>query len=167
MFKKFTTMLIFQKMKNNNNFLTIIFAIVILLSFLDALYVMNDNEFDDTSGQNYISDTSNSKDCIDESFASEPSDDTSTITPEPLEDSVVSFLACPDNLIHPCIYYDALERAAENNNLTAQYDDLHNQAYDFRQIYTNLEDMISSADIVSKFISFLYSRALMFSALKL
>ena len=134
-------------MKNNNNFLTIIFTIVILLSFLAALVVMNDNEFDDTSGQNYISDTSNSKECIDESFASEPSDDTSTITPEPLEDSVVSFLACPDNLIHPCIYYDALERAAENNNLTAQYDDLHNQTYDFRQIYTNLEDMISSADI--------------------
>ena len=131
----------------NNNFLTIIFTIVILLSFLAALFVMNDNEFDDTSGQTYISDTSNSKECIDESSTSEPSDDTSAITPEPLEDSVVSFLACPDNLIHPCIYYDALERAAENNNLTAQYEDLHNQAYDFRQIYTNLEDMISSADI--------------------
>ena len=79
--------------------------------------------------------------------SSEVSNDISAITPEHPKDSVVNFLACPDNLIHPCIYYDAIERAASNNNVAPQYNDLHNQIYDFSPIYANVADIISSADI--------------------
>ncbi len=69
--------------------------------------------------------------------------------PEPEEDpySVVNFLACPDNLIHPCIYYDAIERAAKNNNTEPVYKDLHNATYDFSPIYKNVSNIIHSADI--------------------
>lgn len=59
----------------------------------------------------------------------------------------VSFLACPDNLIHPCIYYDAIERAARKDNTEPKYKDLHNAKYDFSPIYENVKEIISEADI--------------------
>ena len=63
------------------------------------------------------------------------------------QDVVLSFLACPDNIFHPSVYYDALERAARNNNVKTDYSDLHNAKYDFNYIYENVSDEIKNADI--------------------
>ncbi|MBR5286680.1 MAG: CapA family protein [Clostridia bacterium] len=58
-----------------------------------------------------------------------------------------SFLACPDNIIHPSVFYDALERAARDSGKEPDYSDLHNTEYNFTEIYKNVEDIISNADI--------------------
>ncbi len=63
------------------------------------------------------------------------------------EDTVINFLACPDNLVHHSMYYDAIERAAEKNGVKADYSDLHNATYDFSQIYTYIKPLIDKADI--------------------
>lgn len=73
----------------------------------------------------------------------EPSED---ISDEPT-DTVVSFLACPDNIIHPSVFYDAIERAAETNNSEPDYSDLHNAEYDFSPIYANVREAMLNADI--------------------
>jgi len=73
----------------------------------------------------------------------EPSTDMS----EESADTVVSFLACPDNIIHPSVFYDAIERAARNNNKEPDFSDLHNADYDFSPIYKNVRDAMISADI--------------------
>ena len=57
-----------------------------------------------------------------EEESSEPAEESSapveesseeTSVPALTEDRVVHFLACPDNIIHPSVYYDALELAAK------------------------------------------------------
>ena len=63
------------------------------------------------------------------------------------EDSVVTFLACPDNLIHPSIYYDGLEHAAEAKGVNPDYSDLHNAEYDFDHIYVDVAEKIASVDL--------------------
>lgn len=63
------------------------------------------------------------------------------------EDTVISFLACPDNIIHPSVFYDAIDRAAKANGTKASYKDLHNAEYDFAPIYEHVAAMIEDADI--------------------
>lgn len=65
----------------------------------------------------------------------------------PPEDTVINFLACPDNIIHPSVFYDAIERAAAANGTTPDYSDLHNAEYDFTQIYEFVGDAMKNADI--------------------
>ncbi len=77
----------------------------------------------------------------------ETSKDISVDISEEPQDTVVSFLACPDNIIHPSVFYDAIRRAAEKNGTDPIYTDLHNREYDFTQIYDNVVDFITSADI--------------------
>lgn len=74
-------------------------------------------------------------------------DQTSSEESEIPQDTVVSFLACPDNIIHPSVFYDALERAAKNDGVKADYSDLHNAKYDFPYIYENVASVIENADI--------------------
>jgi len=59
----------------------------------------------------------------------------------------ISFLACPDNIIHPSVYYDAIKRAAEAAGTTPDYTSLQNASYDFAPIYENIKSMIAKADI--------------------
>ena len=84
-----------------------------------------------------------------ENISSNVADDESFFSEESIvpQDTVVSFLACPDNIFHPSVYYDALERAARNNNTKTDYSDLNNAKYDFNYIYENVSYEIKSADI--------------------
>lgn len=66
---------------------------------------------------------------------------------EPAQNTVVSFLACPDNIIHPSVFYDAIERAAEAKGVKPSYSNLHDADYNFEPIYEHVADMIKSADI--------------------
>ena len=63
------------------------------------------------------------------------------------QDSVVSFFACPDNLIHPSLYYNAIEKAAVKNGVQPDYSDLHNAEYDFSPMYEYIKNEIVQADI--------------------
>ena len=73
--------------------------------------------------------------------------DESSEESEAPKDTVVSFLACPDNIIHPSVFYDAIERAAFKNGREPDYSDLHNAEYDFSPIYKNVADAMKNADI--------------------
>ncbi len=68
------------------------------------------------------------------------------VEPTP-EDVVVSFIACPDNLVHHSMYYDAIERAAERDGVEPKYTDLHNNVYDFSPIYRLIAEDVKNADI--------------------
>lgn len=64
---------------------------------------------------------------------------TDTPTPpeaEPVETSRISFLAAGDNVIHPCIYIDARNRATAET-----------RAYDFKPMYADVADYIASFDL--------------------
>lgn len=63
------------------------------------------------------------------------------------KDSKVSFFACGDNLIHPSVYYDALETAARNKGVSPVYSNLQSQEYDFDRMYEDFEEEIAAADI--------------------
>ena len=60
---------------------------------------------------------------------------------------VISFLACPDNIMHTSTLHDALEKYAEKNGTSVKYSDLHNQGYDFDLMYKNVAKLIKDADI--------------------
>ncbi len=66
---------------------------------------------------------------------------------EVVNDTVVTFFACPDNIIHPSVYIDALETAAEKNGVKPDKSDLHNAEYDFSEIYSDFSEAIKNADI--------------------
>ena len=63
------------------------------------------------------------------------------------QDTVISFLACPDVIIHSSVFYDAINRAAEKNGTDPVYNDLHNVEYDFYPIFEYVSDAISQADV--------------------
>lgn len=96
------------------------------------------NELSSVSVEDITSDSYNES-SVDDSSITEVSE-------EP-QDTVVSFLACPDNIIHPSVFYDAIERAATNSNTKPDYSDLHNAVYDFMPIYKNVATVIKNADI--------------------
>ncbi len=81
--------------------------------------------------------------------SSEPKEESSepvTIPPDG-KDRVVHFLACPDNIIHPSVYYDALERAAKNAGKKPDYSSLGTAEYDFSPVYENVAAHIAAADL--------------------
>lgn len=63
------------------------------------------------------------------------------------EEKRISFLACPDNIIHPSVYYHALQTAAKNKGVAPDYSDLQNADYDFSPIYDNIKAMVAEADL--------------------
>ncbi len=75
------------------------------------------------------------------------SDISSEVPVEPAEDTVISFLACPDNIIHPTVYKDAIDRAAAANGVSPDYSDLHNAEYDFSPIYEYIAEDVKKADV--------------------
>lgn len=62
--------------------------------------------------------------------------ETSEVITEPYELSRISFLASGDNLIHPCIYIDARERATSET-----------REYNFRPMFDDVDEYIASFDI--------------------
>ena len=72
----------------------------------------------------------------------------STITlPPEEEDTVVSVLACGDNLIHPSVYYYAMECYAAANSENCTYAATNDANYDFFSIYENVRERMKNADI--------------------
>ncbi len=75
------------------------------------------------------------------------SNETTEDSSEEEQDTVIKFLACPDNIIHPSVYFHALESAAKNKGAEPDYSDLGNADYDFSGIYKNVASYIKEADI--------------------
>lgn len=63
------------------------------------------------------------------------------------EDTVVSLLACGDNLIHPSVYYYAMECYAETHQEQCTYVATNDANYDFLPIYEHVADRMQAADI--------------------
>lgn len=63
------------------------------------------------------------------------------------EDTVVSVLACGDNLIHPSVYYTAMEYYAAANGTECDYEATNDANYDFLPIYEHVADAMKNADI--------------------
>lgn len=130
---------------NAKRFLSLFLLISCLLTFVYAC----DNQAEVTSS---IDESSNST--TDESINDVSTNESSVETEESSEeevfvpqDTIVNFLACPDNLIHPSIYYDGLEYAAAANGVDPDYKDLHNAQYSFDHIYEDVAQQIADADI--------------------
>ena len=64
-------------------------------------------------------------------------------------DTVVSFLACGDNLIHPSVFYGAMEYYAAANGTEVDYKSWpsNEMDYDFLPIYEYVAERMQSADI--------------------
>ncbi|MBO4366226.1 MAG: CapA family protein [Clostridia bacterium] len=62
------------------------------------------------------------------------------------EDAVVHFLACGDNLIHPSVYYTAMEYYCEAHGTECDYVTTHEAGYDFLPIYEYVADEMKEAD---------------------
>ena len=64
-------------------------------------------------------------------------------------DTVVSFLACGDNLIHPSVFYGAMKYYADANGTTVDLKTWPNNDmdYDFLPIYQRVADRMKNADI--------------------
>ncbi len=75
------------------------------------------------------------------------SEESSEESSEEEQSEVIKFLACPDNIVHPSVFYHALETAAANKGEEPDYDNLQTADYDFSGIYKNVASYISEADI--------------------
>lgn len=72
----------------------------------------------------------------------------STEIPLPIVgDTVVSFAAFGNNLIHPSVCYTAMEYYAERNGTKCDYNAANGADCDFRPIYEHVADVMKNADI--------------------
>ena len=124
---------------------SMLLTLCVLITCLTSCIQNSNNETDSPSiseGSNHFeSEASVNSSKIEESHISTEESD------EIFQDTVVSFLACPDNIIHPSVFYDAIERAARKNGSEPDFSDLHNAEYDFSPIYKNVAEAIKNADI--------------------
>lgn len=81
-----------------------------------------------------------------EDSSAELSAESSEESQEPKE-TRISFLACPDNIIHPSVYYHALQTAAANKGVSPDYSNLQTAEYEFSHIYENIKDLVKEADL--------------------
>ena len=86
---------------------------------------------------------------VESGISSEPVSAEPQESSEPEKDKVVSFLGCPDNIIHPSVFYTAIGRAAEKGGTAPNYDwnTLHDQKYDFAKMYEYVADAVKNADV--------------------
>jgi poly-gamma-glutamate capsule biosynthesis protein CapA/YwtB (metallophosphatase superfamily) len=144
--------------------LTTIFVIAVAASIITIMWYMSSNPTSSVSdalssvsadGSKAVSSVTSGKSETSSNSSpndnpnSAPSSNTSGSTSQPSggEGSVVSFLACPDNIIHPSVYADAIERAAAAKGKTPVYTPLANAEYDFKPIYENVAADIAKADL--------------------
>ena len=123
----------------------LVFALLFAFSAFSACE--NANKVNDIVSEPSYAQESSQISEIESSVAEESEEESETEEIVIPEDTVINFLACPDNLVHHSMYYDAIERAAEKNGVKADYSDLHNATYDFSQIYTYIKPLIDKADI--------------------
>lgn len=145
-------------------------AVCVLLACILTITVLNKNS-DEVSSSEMPSETSSeatsdsSANASEESLtdSAEDSEEEPSSNGEPSEESaeessttesseengrkVVSFLACPDNIIHPSVYYNALRSAAEKAGAEPDYKALQTADYDFAPMYENIAERIASADL--------------------
>lgn len=131
------------------SFIALVVALLMLIIPLSACEnVSLDNSADDSSGEisEVVSNTPSTP-LPDEESAN--SDITSVVDEpsEPPKDTVISFLGCPDVIIHSSVFYDAIEQAAKASGSKPKYNDLHNVDYDFYPIFEYVADAIEQADI--------------------
>ena len=138
------------------SFLTTIFVLAVAASIISILWFMSSNPAvsEDLSAVSVISGAvssgtnSGNNDSSGGGSTSEPGDESNPNTSEPgSQKSVVSFLACPDNIIHPSVYADAIERAAAKKGVAPVYTPLATAEYDFMPIYEFVAADIAKADI--------------------
>ncbi len=122
-------------------FIALLLVVLLVVPTITACGVFNE-EFSD--GSNESSETSIN---VSNNNSDSKVDSSKPDISEAEQDNVITFLACPDNIIHPSVFYDAINRAAAKNGTTPSYTDLHNAEYDFSQIYEHVADKISNADI--------------------
>lgn len=123
---------------NTKKISAILLSLILILSFV-ACQAENDNSstVENSNNTNESSTDVNSDNNSEDNVFSE----------EEIKETVINFLACPDNIIHPSVFYDALERAARTNSVSPDYSDLHNANYDFSQIYEYVGSAMKNADI--------------------
>ncbi len=117
-------------------------CIALLFGACTEIQMPEDSSDDSGSGAPVIS--------VPGSSVSDSSDDSSESSLEESskeEDKVISFLACPDNIIHPSVYYHALQTAAANKGVAPDYSNLQTADYEFSHIYDNIKDLVKNADI--------------------
>lgn len=128
-------------MKKKNALVSFLLAFLMLLCLFVSSCGLGNTTSDGSSLSSVPSAFSedNSSEANDSSSVGEASD-----TPA---DSRVSFLACPDNIMHKSLLYDAAELEAKNNGTTVNKSDLHNAKYDFSRMYGHVASAIKNADI--------------------
>ena len=127
-------------------FIILVAALIAVMIFA----VLGKNGNNDTSSaeeSQFVSTVSEATAPESQEETQEPSEDVTEVTSEPEPDKVVSFLGCPDNIIHPSVYYTAIDRAAAKKGVNPTYTDLHDQEYDFDTMYQYVADAIKNADI--------------------
>lgn len=127
-------------------FLTVIFVIAVSVSLVAILNLIGEEPQDAVSD---VSLTISASESIpeDESITETGKTESDISEETETKDKVVSFLACPDNIIHPSVFIDAINRAAEKNGKTPSYSSLKTAEYDFAPIYENVAEDIAKADI--------------------
>lgn len=100
---------------------------------------------EESSSRNDVSAENSVESNVPDSGESSETDESSK--PEEPKDKVISFVACPDNIIHPSVYYHALQKAAANAGKEPDYSNLQTADYEFSHIYENISAIIKEADI--------------------
>lgn len=132
--------------KRLSTIFTIIFVIALSVAMILILqFITSQSKDEPTDISKTISDTTVNNAPSDTSVPENESAGTSSQTET--MDTVVSFLACPDNVIHPSVFVDAINRAAKKNGTTPSYSSLSNAEYDFYPIYEHVADEIKKADL--------------------
>lgn len=65
----------------------------------------------------------------------------------PEEDTVLHFVACGDNILHPSVYYHGMEVYAEEHGQQCTYAAANDDNYDFHSIYEFVAPAMKEADV--------------------
>ncbi len=132
------------KIKKSLALMLVLFTVILSLNACDILGNIESSDDNSVISQQLSNDSAESSEISNNDYESSTENSEESIV---IEDTVVSFLACPDNIIHPSVFYNAIEVAARNNGTNPVYSDLHNAEYDFSPIYKNVASVIKEADI--------------------
>lgn len=136
----------FRKAQRLLSILLLIVFVSTALASCELLFP-NESSSDSSIVSEDISATTESSNDISESTSQGDISAENSESSEVPQDTVITFLACPDNIIHPSVFYNAIEVAARNDGTAPVYTDLHNQKYDFAPVYKNVASAIKEADI--------------------
>lgn len=130
-------------------FLCLLAMLTVFCSFSACSTISMEDE-SDSDGTSAVSEDVSYVESVDAdgtSSVGESSEDADESSEDAEQTKVISFLACPDNIIHPSVYYYALQTAAKNKGVEPDYSDLQTADYDFTSIYENIAALVKEADI--------------------